>query len=142
MSDETGQPIVLDNGNTTAVHAMNEVTLHRGASQHLTIIDTYVDNQHFTESVVSLSLLSRSADGVVGGWTTAGYPDGIYGVLPLGRRTDSTSLCAVPPLDSNRASKSEFPYRPSPQRRVRQHASTSPLAHHSADEIDLTPITR
>lgn len=69
-ADENGNAIALNNGDRTgefsfslikwstdillAFHAMNEVTLHRGASPHLTIIDTHVDNQHFTESVVSI----------------------------------------------------------------------------------------
>lgn len=37
-----------------AVHAMNEVTLHRGASPHLIKIMTSIDNQELTEVVVSL----------------------------------------------------------------------------------------
>ena len=31
---------------------MNEVTLHRGRSPHLNIIDAYVNGQHLTEAVV------------------------------------------------------------------------------------------
>lgn len=31
---------------------MNEVTLHRGRSPHLTTVDSYVDGQHLTEAVV------------------------------------------------------------------------------------------
>jgi len=38
---------------------MNEVTLHRGRSPHLSIVDTYVDGQHLTEAVVSLVVRSK-----------------------------------------------------------------------------------
>jgi len=34
---------------------MNEVALHRGSSPHLNTIDIFVDGQHLTEAVVSLS---------------------------------------------------------------------------------------
>lgn len=37
---------------------MNEVTLHRGRSPHLTTVDSYVDGQHLTEAVVSLHLFA------------------------------------------------------------------------------------
>ena len=34
---------------------MNEVTLHRGRSPHLNIVDAYVDGVHLTEAFVCLS---------------------------------------------------------------------------------------
>lgn len=37
----------------TAVHAMNEVTIHRGPSSHLIYMNVGVDGQHLTEAVVS-----------------------------------------------------------------------------------------
>lgn len=32
---------------------MNEISLHRGRSPHLTSVDAYVDGQHLTAAVVS-----------------------------------------------------------------------------------------
>lgn len=37
---------------------MNEVTLHRGRSPHLTTVDSYVDGQHLTEAVADGLILS------------------------------------------------------------------------------------
>jgi NADH kinase len=34
---------------------MNEITLHRGRSPHLNIVDAYVDGVHLTEAFVSSS---------------------------------------------------------------------------------------
>lgn len=42
----------------TAWQVMNEVTLHRGRSPHLNIIDAYVDGQHLTEAVSDGLILS------------------------------------------------------------------------------------
>lgn len=36
-----------------AVHAMNEITLHRGASPHLIYLDAHVNGEFLTEVVVS-----------------------------------------------------------------------------------------
>lgn len=44
---------VHTNAETSTIHAMNEVTLHRGNSPHLIRIDTKVDGEHLTEVVVS-----------------------------------------------------------------------------------------
>jgi NADH kinase len=43
----------VTNFTTIGWQVMNEVTLHRGRSPHLNIIDAYVDGQHLTEAVVS-----------------------------------------------------------------------------------------
>lgn len=129
VTDSDGSAIVLDNGNTTgqsrslypstrtevavvaAVHAMNEVTLHRGASQHLTIIDTYVDKQLFTESVVRSSFPSHFASHLIlnaGRWTTTSDANRIDSILPLGRRADRSSLRAIIAPHSDRSEKFEL----------------------------------
>jgi len=36
----------------TGWQAMNEITLHRGRSPHLNIVDVYVDGVHLTEAYV------------------------------------------------------------------------------------------
>lgn len=46
----------LNRASRTAIHAMNEVTIHRGPSSHLIYTDVLVNGQHLTEAVASLSL--------------------------------------------------------------------------------------
>jgi NADH kinase len=43
---------------TSAVHAMNEVTIHRGPSSHLIYTDVLVNGQHLTEAVADGLLVS------------------------------------------------------------------------------------
>ncbi|KAG8713531.1 NADH kinase pos5 [Ceratobasidium sp. 394] len=48
--DERGK-LIQDKTGTAPLQVMNEITLHRGRSPHLTIIDAYVDDAHLTEAV-------------------------------------------------------------------------------------------
>jgi NADH kinase len=45
---------------STGWQAMNEVTLHRGRSPHLNIVDIFVDGVHLTEEYVSTSYRTLS----------------------------------------------------------------------------------
>ncbi|KAG8681119.1 NADH kinase pos5 [Ceratobasidium sp. 395] len=48
--DERGK-VIHDEDGGAPLQAMNEITLHRGRSPHLTIINAFVDDAHLTEAV-------------------------------------------------------------------------------------------
>ncbi|RUP47320.1 hypothetical protein BC936DRAFT_145861 [Jimgerdemannia flammicorona] len=53
-----GTKIVRDGMEVDDYNIMNEVTLHRGRSPHLTAIDCFVDGQYLTDAVVCSTCLS------------------------------------------------------------------------------------
>jgi NADH kinase len=48
----------LNSQHTSDIYALNEVTLHRGSSPHLKIIDVYINNRFLTEAVADGMIIS------------------------------------------------------------------------------------
>lgn len=84
---------------------MNEVTLHRGRSPHLTMIDAYVDGQHLTESVVSAGRLRPKPEAMTGVPLTVRWPHSLnthrlHCILSIFWGTNCPSVDAVVAVNS------------------------------------------
>lgn len=89
---------------------MNEVTLHRGRSPHLNIIDAYVNGQHLTEAVVGPFSAPQAPTHIT---HEVRRPHLIHtnrfnGVLPVMRRSYRAPLCTRLAPYTNLCSKPEF----------------------------------
>lgn len=58
LHQPSGKRIEIDGLEVSDRQAMNEVTLHRGRSAHLTTIDCFVDEQYLTECVADGLIVS------------------------------------------------------------------------------------
>lgn len=89
---------------------MNEVTLHRGRSPHLNIIDAYVNGQHLTEAVVGPFSAPQAPTHITHEvrWPHFIHTNRFNGVLPLMRRSYRAPFCTRLAPYTDLCSKPEF----------------------------------